>query len=122
MYIELKTGFNHNGPAWIGKVKFSKAGKTIYFNGKAFSSLSGQGISGNYYDIETNEEYWISRIKKNEENRFKKNNLKTFIDQTIITEYLNLIKRKTIDLSKYELAKIVETDIQKFNSLNNQSL
>jgi len=34
-YIELKTG-NDNGPAWIGKVKLSKTGRTIYFNDKAF--------------------------------------------------------------------------------------
>lgn len=35
-YIELKTGFSNRGPAWIGKVEFSKSGQTIYFNGKAF--------------------------------------------------------------------------------------
>ena len=32
-YIELKTGFSDRGPAWIGKVVFSKSGQTIYFNG-----------------------------------------------------------------------------------------
>jgi hypothetical protein len=31
MYIELKTGYQDNGPAWIGRVKFSKTGQTIYF-------------------------------------------------------------------------------------------
>ena len=31
-YIELKTGYADNGPAWIGNVKESKTGKTIYFN------------------------------------------------------------------------------------------
>ena len=122
MYMELKSGFNPNGPAMIGKVKLSKARKTIYFNGKAFSRSGGQGILGNYYDIETSEEYWISGAKKNEENRWKKNNIKTYIDQTIIDEYLNLIEKETIDLSKYELVKIIDTDIQKFNSLCNQPL
>jgi hypothetical protein len=28
MYVELKTGFNDDGPAWIGKAFFSKTGKT----------------------------------------------------------------------------------------------
>ena len=34
-YIELKAGYNDNGPAWIGNVKESKSGKTIYFNDHA---------------------------------------------------------------------------------------
>jgi hypothetical protein len=66
MYIELKSGYEDNGPAWIGKVYYSKSGKTIYFSGKAFQSLKGSGIGGNYFDIETSEHYWISGIKKNQ--------------------------------------------------------
>ena len=31
MYIELKTGYSDDGPAWIGYVKTSKTKKT-YFN------------------------------------------------------------------------------------------
>jgi hypothetical protein len=31
MYVELKSGFSDDGPAWIGKVKFSKSGQTVYF-------------------------------------------------------------------------------------------
>ena len=40
-YIELKTGYNDNGPAWIGNVKESKSGKTIYFNDHAFQKYHG---------------------------------------------------------------------------------
>ena len=36
MYIELKTGYSDDGPAWIGYVKTSKSKKTIYFNNHAF--------------------------------------------------------------------------------------
>ena len=32
MYIELKTGYSDDGPAWIGYVRTSKTKKTIYFN------------------------------------------------------------------------------------------
>lgn len=35
-YIELKTGYHDNGPAWIGKVKISRSGNTVYFNDHAF--------------------------------------------------------------------------------------
>src|SRR5438067_304490 len=34
MYVELKSGFNDNGPAWIGRVRFSKSGRTIYYRGR----------------------------------------------------------------------------------------
>ena len=30
MYIELKSGHYNTGPAWIGRVAFSKTGRTIY--------------------------------------------------------------------------------------------
>ena len=44
MYIELKSGHHDDGPARIGRVSFSKTGRTIYFKGKAFQSLGGLGI------------------------------------------------------------------------------
>ena len=66
-YIELKTGYSDNGPAWIGNVKESKSGKTIYFNDHAFQKY--HGAYGNYIDIETGDEYWISSVKKNGQDR-----------------------------------------------------
>lgn len=55
MYIELKTGYSDNGPAWIGYVKTSKTRKTIYFNNHAFQKNIGS--YSNYIDIENGEEY-----------------------------------------------------------------
>ena len=52
LYIELKTGFSHNGPAWIGAVEFSKSKQTIYFDGKALKKFKTPAINANYYDIE----------------------------------------------------------------------
>lgn len=63
-YLELKSGFSDDGPAWIGLVSFSKSGKTVYFDGKAFQSLKGTGIGANYCEIETGDEYWISVVLK----------------------------------------------------------
>jgi hypothetical protein len=51
-YIELKSGYSDNGPAWIGFAEFSKSGQTIYFNGQAFRSIGGSGIAGNFVDVE----------------------------------------------------------------------
>ena len=48
MYIELKTGYSDDGPAWIGYVKTSKSKKTIYFNDHAFQKNIGN--YANYID------------------------------------------------------------------------
>ena len=64
MYIELKTGYSDDGPAWIGYVKASKSGKTLYFNDHAFQKC--RGTYSNYRDIESGEAYWISGLKKRE--------------------------------------------------------
>lgn len=61
MYIEAKPGLT--GPARIGRVDFSKTGKTIYYRGRAFQSLKG-GYKRNYFEVQTRDEYWISRCRK----------------------------------------------------------
>lgn len=43
-YLELKTGYNHNGPAWITRISFSNTGKTIYFHNKALKKLGQRRI------------------------------------------------------------------------------
>lgn len=62
MYIELKSGYSDDGPAWIGYVKTSKTGKTIYFNDHAFQKAIGG--SSNYIDVENGDRYWITGLKK----------------------------------------------------------
>ena len=62
-YMELKSGYNDNGPAWIGWGKSSQSGKTVYFNDHAFQK-AGEG-KDRYYDVETGENWWISGVKKN---------------------------------------------------------
>lgn len=64
MYIECKAG-SLTGPARIGRVTFSKTGRTLYYGGHRFQSLKGAGFKSNYYDLDTGEEYWISGPKRN---------------------------------------------------------
>lgn len=45
-YIELKTGHNDSGPAWVARVKLSRSGRTVYFNGKALKRAHGGGVCG----------------------------------------------------------------------------
>lgn len=62
MYIECKSE-GLNGWGRIGRVGFSKTGRTLFYQGKSFQSLKG-GYKANFYDLETGEHYWISGPKK----------------------------------------------------------
>lgn len=63
MYIEYK-GDGIVGPGRIGRVTFSKTGKTIYYLGKQFQSLKGAGYKANFFDVDTGEHYWISGCRR----------------------------------------------------------
>jgi hypothetical protein len=56
MYIEDKSS-GLSGPGRIGRVTFSKTGKSVYYAGRTFQSLKGQGCKANYFDVETGEEF-----------------------------------------------------------------
>lgn len=120
MYIEHKTYQNDKGEAWIGEVEFSKTGQTAYFNNQAFKKLKSGGISGNHYDLETGDEYWISGVKKNGQNRHWAGSGKIKIDKKIIKEYLLMVDFEVIDKSNFEIVDIPKTDKSKFNNIENE--
>ena len=91
MYIEFK-GDGISGPARIGRVTFSKSGRTIYYRGKQFQSLGGRGFKSNYFDVETGEEYWISGPKKNGTDRLYGGSVE--IDEDVREEYWTQIRGK----------------------------
>ena len=118
-YIELKTGYSDNGPAWIGKVKLSKSGQTIYFNDKAFKK--GLSTYGNYFDIEAGEDYWISGIKKDGADRHWAGSGKITIDKNIIDKYLEITGFSSIDENIYTIVDIKENyPIERINKLENE--
>ncbi|GAB5407839.1 MAG: hypothetical protein BalsKO_02040 [Balneolaceae bacterium] len=120
-YIELKTGFSDNGPAWISKVETSKSGQTIYFNDMALKRLKTPGIGANHFDIETGEEYWISGIKKNGLDRHWAGSGKVMIDEDIVEEYLNLINRTDLNKTKHIIVSTNKSfDKSRFDSIENQ--
>ncbi|WP_406699755.1 1-deoxy-D-xylulose-5-phosphate synthase [Singulisphaera sp. Ch08] len=63
MYVEDKAS-GLTGPASIGRVTFSQTGRTLYYRGKAFQSLSGQGYKANYSEVESGAWFWISGCRK----------------------------------------------------------
>ena len=86
MYIENKSsGDGLTGPARIGRVQFSKSGKTIYYKGAELQSLKGSGFKANYFDVNTGEEYWVSGPKKNGQDSLYPDSV--LIDEDVREEY-----------------------------------
>jgi hypothetical protein len=94
MYIERKAG-NLTGPARIGRVTYSKTVATIYYRGKEFRSLKGDGFKANYYDVETGEEYWISGQRRDGSDALYATNIRTEIDADVRDEYWTKIRKRT---------------------------
>ena len=120
-YIELKSGFSGNGPAWIGLVSFSKSGKTIYFDGKAFQRMGSARIQGNFMDIESGNEYWISGVKKDMSDRHKFGGGKILVEKRILSEYLQIIGKSELPKTDFELTEVnVEIPIERINEIENE--
>lgn len=86
MYIECKAG-GLTGEARIGRVFFSKTGKTLYYGGMSFQSLKGAGFKSNYFEVESGDEYWISGPKKDGSDRLYGGRLPVVIDDDVAAEY-----------------------------------
>jgi hypothetical protein len=92
MYIELKAG-NLTGTARIGRVTFSKTGKTLYYRGKKLQSLKGAGFKSNYYDLVSGDDYWISGCKKDGSDRLYGERVPIQIDDDVREEYWKDIRK-----------------------------
>jgi hypothetical protein len=62
MYVENKDCDIDGVRARIGWVTFSKTGQTVYYRGRELTKANG--VSGNFLDVATGDEYWVSGIKK----------------------------------------------------------
>jgi hypothetical protein len=91
LYVERKAGANE---AWIGRVSFSKTGRTLYYRGMSFRSLGGTGIRGNYRELESQEEYWISGCKRDGGDRLFGSRLPVRIDDDVREEYWTVVRRR----------------------------
>lgn len=105
-YIELKTGPADNGPAWIARVRASKSGRTIYFNGKALKRVHLP--SANHCDVTNREAYWVSGIKKEGLDRRWAGSGKVRIEAGVVAEYLRVTGSAELDLTRFEVIKDIE--------------
>ena len=101
MYIELKShtgGHNDNGPARIGRVTFSKTGKTIYYRDL---KLERENCGcGNHVDAETGDVYWVSGPKKNGQDRYQWAGERVQIDEDVREEYWTEIRNQPEKISE----------------------
>lgn len=92
MYIEDKSN-GLDGPAWIGRVTYSKSGRTLTYRGRTFHSLKGYGSKSNFADSETGEEFWISGPRKDGVDRlYGPSSRPTQIDDDVADEYWQEIR------------------------------
>ena len=120
-YIELKSGYDDNGPAWIGRVKFSKSGRTLYFNGRALKRA--RGAAGNYFDVTTGQIFWLSGVKRNSDDRHRAGSGKVLIEAAAVDEYLAIVGRTKLDTSRFEVThEIRGTDPADFVEVENRQL
>ena len=84
MYIESKAA-GLNGPARIGRVTYSKTGRTIYYCGREFMKF--RGFKANYLDVESGEAHWISGPRKDGKDRLYVSHLPVEIDEDVRDEY-----------------------------------
>ena len=120
-YVELKSGYSDDGPAWIAKVGGSKSGGTVYFDGKALKR--GHGVSGNHFDLETGEEYWVSSVKKDGLDRHWAGSGRISIEASAVGDYLEITGTSTLDTSTFDVIPDFEpTDPSRFYTLENELL
>ncbi|HME35994.1 MAG TPA: hypothetical protein VKF84_12200 [Candidatus Sulfotelmatobacter sp.] len=93
MYIECKAE-SLNGPARIGRVTFSKTGKSVYYKGDLFTSLKGSGFKANYRNQQTGEQYWISGPRRDGQDRLYVSSIPVEIDEDVREEYWVDIRKK----------------------------
>jgi len=105
MYVELKSGFSHDGPAWIGRVGFSKTGHTIYYRGKTLRRLDA--AVGNFVDVETGDEYWVSHVARDGVDRHWAGAGPVQIDDDVRTEYLEYLRRPLVHSRMTRIAVVV---------------
>lgn len=90
MYVEDKSA-GLEGPASIGRVYFSKSGKSLYYRGQIFQSAKGNGYKSNYIEVDSGAHFWISGPRKDRQDRLYGGQKDVVIDEDIRNEYFALI-------------------------------
>lgn len=97
MYIERKAE-SLDGPARIGRVVFSKTGRSVTYQGQVFHKTKS-GFKYNFCEAETGAEYWISGPKKRGGDRLYGGSTAVEIDEDVREEYWTTIRNRPRSIS-----------------------
>jgi len=97
MYIELKTD-GLRGIGRIGRVHFSKTGKTLYYGDRTLNQAHGSPLKANYFDEETLEDFWVSGPKRDGQDSLFAG--KIDIDEDVRVEYWSEIRNSPNNISQ----------------------
>jgi hypothetical protein len=93
MYIENKSE-GLNGPARIGRVTFSKSGRSMHYAGRTFRKVGG-GFKYNHIAEDNGERFWISGPRKDGQDRlYPDSTVPVEIDEDVSVEYWRDIRGK----------------------------
>ena len=85
MYVENKDGQIDGAEARIGWVSFSKTGRSVYYRGREL--LKAGGVRGNFIDVSTREEYWVSGVKSRGSNVHPDEHALVIVDPDALDDY-----------------------------------
>jgi hypothetical protein len=91
MYVESKAD-GLTGEARIGRVRFSKSGRTVYYGGLTFERWDGS--KANHRCVETGDGYWISGPRRDGADRLYGERRPVAIDEDVRVEYWTEIRRR----------------------------
>lgn len=85
MYIEDKSQ-GLNGPARIGRVTFSKSGRSVRYDDRTFLKV-GSGYRDNHVAEDNGDRFWISGPRKDGADRLYGGSMPVEIDADVEEEY-----------------------------------
>ena len=92
------------------------------FNGRALKKAKGGGVSGNYLDVESDEEYWVSGVKKNGQDRQRAGAGQVLVEASALSEYLAFRGLSALNPATHSVTNdIVATNLEHFKALENLS-
>lgn len=97
VYVEDKTD-SLDGPASIGRARFSKSGRSLTYHGMRLFPVRGD--KHNYVDWATGRIYWVSGCRKDGSDRLH-GSLPVEIDEDVREEYWTRIRARP-DLARRE--------------------
>lgn len=91
MYVERKGGDLDGAGARIGWVEFSSTGRTLYYRGRSLQRARGGGINGNYFELKSGAEYWVTAVRKRGGNSRWAEEVQVEIDPDARDEYRRIV-------------------------------